>query len=47
MLETQQITMWQEYRDSPDCPFPNDGVHDRTTLISGGRFCLEPRNRAP
>jgi hypothetical protein len=41
MVKTQQITTPQEYRGKLGCPFPNDGVHDRTILITAGRFCLE------
>ena len=27
------------------CPFPNEGVHDRTTLTNAGRSCLDSRGR--
>src|SRR5713101_4330741 len=42
LVKTQKITTYQEYRSRLQCPLPNEGVHDRTTLIRAATFCLEP-----
>ena len=41
-MKTRKIATHQQYSGGLPCPFPNKGVHDRTTLISAVRFCLEP-----
>ena len=44
MVKTQKITAHQQNSGGLPCPFPNKGVHDRTTLISAVRFCLGPES---
>ena len=46
-LSAEHFADITQYLGGLQCPFPDEGVHDRTTLISAVRFCLEPRIRHP